>query len=158
MSQTGVSDAIYRAGVYIVDETRNITAVLGQSGTSGILTGTVTHRFDFLAEDTSALGIPLEGGERIEVLIRRVGAGNTADTGVIRGAEHQNSPTDSYIDAENDFVLVNYVVIERENPEVGQGTDYHGEGIRGNLQLGYSITIDHGSLVGDLNNVDPTAH
>ena len=152
----GVSDAIYRAGVYIVDETRNITAVLGQSGTSGILTGTVTHRFDFLAEDTSALGIPLEGGERIEVLIRRVGAGNTADTGLIRGAEHQNSPTDSYIDAENDFVLVNYVVIERENPEVGQGTDYHGEGIRGNLQLGYTITIDHGSLIGDLSNVDPT--
>ena len=153
---TGVSDAIYRAGVYIVDETRNITAVLGQSGTSGILTGTVTHRFDFLAEDTSALGIPLEGGERIEVLIRRVGAGNTADTGLIRGSEHQNSPTDSYIDAENDFVLVNHVVIERENPEVGQGTDFHGEAIRGNLQLGYTITIDHGSLIGDLSNVDPT--
>ena len=152
---TGVSDAIYRAGVYIVDETRNITAVLGQSGTSGILTGTVTHRFDFLAEDTSTLGIPLEGNERLEVLIRRVGAGNTADTGLIRGAEHQNSPTDSYIDAENDFVLVNHVVIEQENPLVGQGTDFHGEAIRGNLQLGYTITIDHGSLVGDLSNVDP---
>ena len=38
---------------------------------------------------------------------------------------------------------------------MGQGTDFHGEAIRGNLQLGYSITIDHGSLVGDLNNVDP---
>ena len=64
-------------------------------------------------------------------------------------------PTDSYIDAENDFVLVNHVVIEQENPSVGQGTDFHGEAIRGNLQLGYTITIDHGSLVGDLNNVDP---
>ena len=152
---TGVSDAIYRAGVYIVDETRNITAVLGQSDTSGIVTGTITHRFDFLAEDTSTLGIPLEGGERIEVLIRRIGAGDTADTGLIRGSEHSDSPTDSYIDAENDFVLVNHVVIEQENPSVGQGTDFHGEAIRGNLQLGYTITIDHGSLVGDLNNVDP---
>ena len=152
---TGVSDAIYRAGVYIVDETRNITAVLGQSDTSGIVTGTITHRFDFLAEDTSTLGIPLEGGERIEVLIRRIGAGNTADTGLIRGSEHSDSPTDSYIDAENDFVLVNHVVIERENPAVGDGTDFHGEAIRGNLQLGYTITIDHGSLVGDLSNVDP---
>ena len=151
----GVSDAIYRAGVYIVDETRNITAVLGQSDTSGIVTGTITHRFDFLAEDTSTLGIPLEGGERIEVLIRRIGAGNTADTGLIRGSEHSDSPTDSYIDAENDFVLVNHVVIERENPAVGDGTDFHGEAIRGNLQLGYTITIDHGSLVGDLSNVDP---
>ena len=151
----GVSDAIYRAGVYIVDENRNITAVLGQSDTSGIVTGTITHRFDFLAEDTSTLGIPLEGGERIEVLIRRIGAGDTADTGLIRGSEHSDSPTDSYIDAENDFVLVNHVVIEQENPSVGQGTDFHGEAIRGNLQLGYTITINHGSLVGDLNNVDP---
>ena len=145
---TGVSDAIYRAGVYIVDETRNITAVLGQSDTSGIVTGTITHRFDLLAEDTSTLGIPLEGGERIEVLIRRIGAGDTADTGLIRGSEHSDSPTDSYIDAENDFVLVNHVVIEQENPGVGQGTDFHGEAIRGNLQLGYTVTIDHGSLVG----------
>ena len=151
----GVSDAIYRAGVYIVDETRNITAVLGQSDTSGIVTGTITHRFDFLAEGTSTLGIPLEGGERIEVLIRRIGAGDTADTGLIRGSEHSDSPTDSYIDAENDFVLVNHVFIEQENPGVGQGTDGHGTDIRGNLQLGYTVTINHGALVGDLNNVDP---
>ena len=27
--------------------------------------------------------------------------------------------------------------------------------IRGNLQLGYTITIDHGSLIGDVSNVDP---
>ena len=43
------------------------------------------------------------------VLIRRIGAGDTADTGLIRGSEHSDSPTDSYIDAENDFVLVNHV-------------------------------------------------
>ena len=60
------------------------------------------------------------------------------------------------LDAENDFVLVNHVVIEQENPGVGQGTDFHGEAIRGNLQLGYTVTIDHGSLIGDLSNVDPT--
>ena len=95
----GVDDAIYRAGAYIVDATRNITAILGQSAESGIITGTRTHRFDFLATDTSALGIPLEGGERIMVLIRRVGAGNTAETGLIHGSEAGDSPDESYPDA-----------------------------------------------------------
>ena len=150
---TGVSDAIYRAGAYIVDATRNITAILGQSAESGILTGTRTHRFDFLATATSALGIPLEGGERIMVLIRRVGAGNTAETGLIHGSEAGDSPDESYPDAGIDWVLANHVIIEHENPIVGQGTAAHGTDIRGNLQLGYTVTIDHGSLVGDTQNV-----
>ena len=68
--------------------------------------------------------------------------------GSSRGSEHSDSPTDSYIDAENDFVLVNHVFIEQENPGLGQGTDSHGTDIRGNLQLGYSITIDHGRWLG----------
>ena len=119
MSRTGVSDAIYRAGAYIVDATRNITAILGQSAESGILTGTRTHRFDFLATDTSALGIPLEGGERIMVLIRRVGAGNTAETGLIHGSEAGDSPDESYPDAGVDWVLANHVVVAHENPDCG---------------------------------------
>ena len=151
---TGVSDAIYRAGAYIVDETRNITAILGQSAPTGIITGTGTYRFDFLATDTSALGIPLEGNERIEVLIRRVGAGNTAETGLIHGSENADSPRGSYVDAEDDFILVNHVIVEHENPQVGQGTAGHGTDIRGNLQLGYTVTIDHGSLVGDPGNIN----
>ena len=150
----GINDAIYRAGVYLVDADRNITAVLGQSGTSGIVSGTKTLRFDFLAEDTSALGIPLAGEERIEVLIRRIGAGNTADTGLIHGAENDDSPNWTYADAENDFVLANHVIVQHENPIVGQGTHSHGGDIRGNLQLGYTVTIDHGSLVGDIRNVN----
>ena len=36
---------------------------------------------------------------------------------------------------------------------MGQGTAGHGTDIRGNLQLGYTVTIDHGSLVGDTQNV-----
>ena len=150
----GVSDAIYRAGVYRVASDNEILEVLGQSGTTGIVTGTATHRFDFLAEATSALGIPLEGSERIMVLIRRVGAGNTADTGLIHGSEHDDSPHASYVDAANDFVLANHVVVEHENPTVGQGTHSHGGFIRGNLQLGYTVIIDHGSLIGDPGNVN----
>ena len=151
---TGVSDAIYRAGVYRVNETRVIQEVLGESGASGIITGTGEHRFDFVATDTSAFGIPLEGSERIMVLIRRVGAGNTAATGLIRGEENVDSPSNSYPDAVVDFILTNNVQIEHENPTVGQGTHSHGEEIRGNLQLGYTVTINHGALVGDQRNVN----
>ena len=88
------------------------------------------------------------------ILIRRVGAGNTADTGLIRGEENVDSPSNSYPDAVVDFILTNNVQIEHENPTVGQGTHSHGEEIRGNLQLGYTVTINHGALVGDQRNVN----
>ena len=150
----GVDDALYRAGVYRVASDNEILEVLGQSETTGIITVTGTYRFDFLAEDTSALGIPLEGGERIMVLIRRVGAGNTAETGLRHGSEDDDSPNASYPDAAVDFVLANHVIVQHENPTVGQTTHSHGGGIRGNLQLGYIVIIDHGSLVGDERNVN----
>ena len=150
----GVDDAIYRAGVYRVASDNEILEVLGQSEPTDIITVTGTYRFDFLAEVTSALGIPLEGGERIMVLIRRVGAGNTAETGLRHGSEDDDSPNASYPDAAVDFVLANHVIVQHENPTVGQTTHSHGGGIRGNLQLGYIVIIDHGSLVGDERNVN----
>ena len=150
----GVDDALYRAGVYRVASDNEILEVLGQSETTGIITDTGTYRFDFLAEDTSALGIPLEGSERIMVLIRRIGAGDTAETGLRHGSEDDDSPNASYPDAAVDFVLANHVIVQHENPTVGQTTHSHGGGIRGNLQLGYVVIIDHGSLVGDERNVN----
>ena len=150
----GVDDALYRAGAYRVDSDNEILEVLGQSETSGIITVTGTYRFDFLAEDTSALGIPLEGGERVMVLIRRIGAGDTADTGLRHGSEDDDSPNASYPDAAVDFVLANHVIVQHENPGIGQTTHSHGGGIRGNLQLGYIVIIDHGSLVGDPGNIN----
>ena len=150
----GVDDAIYRAGVYRVASDNEILEVLGQSETTGIITVTGTYRFDFLAESTSALGIPLDGGERIMVLIRRIGAGNTAETGLRHGSEDDDSPNASYPDAAVDFVLANHVIVQHENPAIGQTTHSHGGGIRGNLQLGYVVIIDHGALVGDERNVN----
>ena len=41
---------------------------------------------------------------------------------------------------------VNY---RHENPEVGNGTHSHGSDVRGNLRISYTVTIDHGSLIGD---------
>ena len=124
----GVDDAIYRAGVYRVASDNEILEVLGQSEPTDIITVTGTYRFDFLAEVTSALGIPLEGGERIMVLIRRVGAGNTAETGLRHGSEDDDSPNASYPDAAVDFVLANHVIVQHENPTVGQTTHSHGGG------------------------------
>ena len=76
----GVSDAIYRAGAYRVDSDNHILEVLGESGASGIITGTgntgLISRYGY-----ECVRYPTGGSERIEILIRRVGAGNTADTG-----------------------------------------------------------------------------
>ena len=55
---TGVSDAIYRAGAYRINETRVIQEVLGESGASGIITGTGEHRFDFVATGTKLVRYP----------------------------------------------------------------------------------------------------
>ena len=87
------------------------------------------------------------------ILIRRVGAGNTAATGLIHGSEAGDSPDESYPDAGVDWVLANHVNVAHENPDVGQGTSGHGTDIRGNLQIGYTVIIDHGSLIGDPGNV-----
>ena len=110
--------------------------------------------FDLTATGETNLGIPLEGNERIAILIRRAGAGNNADTRLRRGGEATNSPQESYADAELDFVLDNHVIYTHEDPEAGDDTDSHGTSIRGNIRIYYSVTIDHGSLLGD-GNVHP---
>ena len=149
---TGISDAIYRAGIYTVTSGNQIIAVLGQSADSGEISSEGTYSFDLTAEgSTDELGISLDGDERIAVLIRRVGAGDTADTGLRHGSESSNSPNVSYPDAEIDFDNVNHVIYRHENPAAGNDTHSHGTNIRGNIRIFYTVTIDHGSLVGDGN-------
>ena len=113
-----------------------------------------TIDFDLTATGETNLGIPLTGSERVAILIRRAGAGNNADTRLRRGGEATNSPQESYADAELDFVLDNHVIYTHEDPEAGDDTDSHGTSIRGNIRIYYSVTIDHGSLLGD-GNVHP---
>ena len=143
--------SVYKAGIYTVDDDNEIIASLGQSGDTDEIPSGSSHTLTFnLLDDTDdSLGIPLSGNERIAVLIRRAGAGNNADTRLRRGGEAANSPNESYPDAELDFVLVNHVVYEHEDPVNGNNTESHGTSIRGNLRIFYTVTIDHGSLVGD---------
>ena len=98
--------------------------------------------------------MPLEGGERIAILIRRAGAGDNADTRLRRGSEASSSPSSTYADAELDFALDQHVLYNHEDPEAGDDTDSHGDSIRGNIRIYYQVTIDHGSLLGD-GNVHP---
>ena len=56
-------------------------------------------KFDLSVVGGTDLGIPLDGDERIAVLIRRVGDGDTADTHVRAGSEAASSPAVSYADA-----------------------------------------------------------
>ena len=145
----GISDAIYRAGIYIVTSGNQIMTVLAQSEDTGEVSGEQTVNFNMLAESTSTLGVPLSGGERIAVLIRRIGDGNEADTGLRHGSENENSPNVSYADANLDFVLDNHVIYRHEHPAPGNDTHSHGDNIRGNIRIYYNVTIDHGSLIGD---------
>ena len=110
--------------------------------------------FDLTATGETDLGVPLEGGERIAVLIRRAGAGDNADTRLRRGSEASSSPSSTYADAELDFALDQHVLYNHEDPEAGDDTDSHGDSIRGNIRIYYQVTIDHGSLLGD-GNVHP---
>ena len=107
-----------------------------------------------LDSEDDALGVPLAGGERVAVLIRRVGAGNTADTHCRRGSHAGNSPNASYPDAALDFDDDNHVIYEHEDPEAGDDTHSHGNFVRCNIRIFYTVVIDHGSLVGD-GNVHP---
>ena len=145
--------SIYRAGVYEVDSDNDIAAILGESADSAELAADQTHlvKFDLSVIGGSDLGVPLDGDARIAVLIRRIGDGDSADTHVRSGGEASSSPSTSYPDAANDFVLVNHVIYRHEDPAVGNDTHSHGTSIRGNLRLYYSVTIDHGSLIGDGN-------
>ena len=152
---TGIDDAIYRVGVYRVESNNDIAEILGQSADSPEIDSHGVYNFDLRAEgEDDELGIPLSGSERIAILCRRIGAGNTADTGLRHGSEATNSPNESYINAELDFALDNHVVYEHEHPAVGNDTHSHGNFIRGNIRIYYTVTIDHGSLVGD-GNIDP---
>ena len=139
--------SIYKAGIYTVTSGNQIIAVLGQSEDSIEYPAnqSVSIDFDLTATGETDLGVPLEGGERIAVLIRRAGAGDNADTRLRRGSEASSSPSSTYADAELDFALDQHVLYNHEDPSAGDDTDSHGDSIRGNIRIYYQVTIDHGS-------------
>ena len=138
----------YEARIASVDNNRQIQTRLGTSQFRTPSTGG-SHHFDFNSNPVSGeAGILIPGGTRIMIVLSRLGGGNA---GTNRGDESGNSPTKSYDDAGQDFFLRSSVVYNQENPDVGDDSHSHGDenDIRGNIQIVYSLTYNHGRFVGD---------
>ena len=147
----------YEARILQVHDDNRVHTLLGTSQFRTIGSGG-SHHFNFTSS-TGEVGIPIAGGTRIAIVLSRLGGGIVA---LNHGTESSNSPSESYDDASQDFVLQNSVVYDHENPPVDHGTDSHGDhnDIRGNIEIFYTITYDHGTIVGtgkadtDLQNID----
>ena len=136
----------YEARILQVHDDNRVHSLLGTSQFRTIDAGG-SHHFNFTSS-SGEVGIPIRGGTRIAVVLSRLGGGIVAGN---RGTQAAASPNESYDDASQDFVLQNSVVYDNENPPVDHGTHSHGDhnDIRGNIQISYTLTYNHGRFVGD---------
>ena len=111
--------------------------------------GTAARAFNFHDAD-GGVGVPVDGGIRLGILISRLGDNSDSAVAAIHGTEAGNSPRESYDDASVDFELVNDVVYQHIDPAVGASTHSHGTDIRGNIKIFYTLIVDHGDLVSGL--------
>ena len=116
-------------------------------------TCTGSNIFNFIFDDVV---IPATEG-RIAILGCRIDSdgesGSDSRSAHLReGDESDSSPDHSYDDAPDDFDRVHHSRYEHAFPEVGDGRHDHGEStVRGDIKIFYTITYDHGNLVGDGN-------
>ena len=111
--------------------------------------GTAARAFNFHDAD-GGVGVNIDGGIRLGILISRLGDNSDSAVAAIHGAEAANSPRKSYDDASVDFDLENGVVYQHIDPGVGASTHSHDTQIRGNIKIFYTLVIDHGDLVSGL--------
>ena len=129
----------YVARIFEINSGRTIQALLGNSDASTVNSHT-THSFNF------STPVTLSGSERIAVCISRTGAGNGADALLRVGPV--NGTFETYDDASNDFDFQGELVYSQEDPAVGNGSSQNGTWVRGDIQIYYRITYDHGHIVG----------
>ena len=136
----------YEARILQVHDDNRVHSLLGTSRFRTI-SGGGSHHFDFTSS-SGEVGIPVRGGTRIAIVLSRLGGGIVAGN---RGTQSADSPEESYDDASQDFVLQNSVVYDNENPPVDHGTHSHGDhnDIRGNIEIFYTLSYNHGRFVGD---------
>ena len=139
-----VPGARYEARIFRVHDDSRIHTLLGTSQFRTLDTGG-SHHFNFEGSDGEA-GILVPASTRIAIVLSRLGGGIVAAN---TGTESGDSPTESYDDASQDFVRQNSVVYSSENPAVDEHTHSHDDDIRGNIQISYSLTYNHGRFVGD---------
>ena len=140
----------WRAGVFGTDSNGEIDAVYGRSAVKNLHGSNI---FNFIFDDVV---IPATEG-RIAILGCRIDSdgesGSDSRSAHLReGDESDSSPDHSYDDAPDDFDRVHHSRYEHAFPEVGDGRHDHGEStVRGDIKIFYTITYDHGNLVGDGN-------
>ena len=140
----------WRAGVFGTDSNGEIDAVYGRSAVKNLHSSNI---FNFIFDDVV---IPATEG-RVAILGCRIDSdgesgSNSRSAHLREGTESAQSPDFSYDDAPDDFSRVHHSRYEHAFPEVGDGRHDHGEStIRGDIKIFYTITYDHGNLVGDGN-------
>ena len=102
--------------------------------------GTAARAFNFHDADGD-VGVTIEAGIRLGILISRLGDNSDSAVAAIHGAEAGNSPRETYNDASTDFALENDVVYQHIDPAIGASTHSHGTDIRGNIKIFYDV--DH---------------
>ena len=139
--------------VRLVDtnDDNSIKAKIAVSNTRSTAGGTAGVRAFNFHDGAGEVGVRIDGGIRLGILLSRLGDNSDSATQAVHGSEAGNSPGESYGDASIDFDLVNDVVYQHIDPAVNASTHSHGTDIRGNLKIFYTLIIDHGSLVGDGN-------
>ena len=90
-----------------------------------------------------------DGGIRLAILISRTGDNSDSDAAAVHGSLESGTPAESYSDASDDFDLDNGVVYQHIEPMAGHNTHSHTSGVYGEIKIFYTLTYDHGSLVGD---------
>ena len=110
--------------------------------------GVAPRAFTFHDADGD-IGVVIEKGIRLGILISRLGDNSDSAVAAIHGTEVSSSgPRESYDDASVDFDLENDVVYQHIDPAIGASTHSHGTDIRGNIKIFYTLIIDHGNLAG----------
>ena len=140
----------WRAGVFGTDSNGEVDAVYGRSAVKNLHGSNI---FNFIFDDVV---IPSSEG-RIAILGCRIDSdgesGSDSRSAHLReGTESDSSPDSSYDNGPDDFSRVHHSRYEHAFPEVGDGRHDHGETtVRGDIKIFYTITYDHGNLVGDGN-------
>ena len=112
--------------------------------------GVTPRAFTFHDADGD-VGVVIEKGIRLGILISRLGDNSDSAVAAVHGAEVSAGPRESYDDASTDFELENGVVYQHIDPAIGASTHSHDTQIRGNIKIFYTLILDHGNLVGDGN-------
>ena len=140
----------YIARLYEVESDNEIIRKIADSNalTGPFGLGATPRTFRFNTSSGEA-GVPIAGSIRLAILVSRTGDDSDSDAAAVHGSLESGTPAESYSDASDDFDLDNGVVYQHIEPMAGHNTHSHTSGVYGEIKIFYTLTYDHGFLVGD---------